>query len=53
MHTLIHVTHEAVQKVGGIGAVLQGFFTSKAYNASIERSILVGPGDAGMQDLLA
>jgi hypothetical protein len=53
MRTLIHVTHEAVQKVGGIGAVLQGFFTSEAYNASIGRSILVGPGDAGMLDPLA
>jgi hypothetical protein len=53
MTTLVHVTHEAVQKVGGIGAVLQGFFTSKEYNRSVDRSILIGPGDAGMQDLLA
>jgi len=53
MSTLIHVTHEAVQKVGGIGAVLQGFFTSTAYNASFGRSILIGPGDAGMGELLA
>jgi len=53
MSTLIHVTHEAVQKVGGIGAVLQGFFTSTAYNASIGRSILIGPGDAGTAGLLA
>ena len=53
MHTLIHVTHEAVQKVGGIGAVLQGFFTAKAYNDNVPRSILIGPGDAGQQELLA
>jgi len=53
MSTLIHVTHEAVQKVGGIGAVLQGFFTSTAYNASFSRSILIGPGDAGTAELLA
>ena len=53
MNTLIHVTHEAVQKVGGIGAVLQGFFTAKAYNASVPRSILIGPGDGGQQELLA
>jgi len=39
--------------VGGIGAVLQGFFTSKAYNAAVPRSILLGPGDAGVQELLA
>jgi hypothetical protein len=24
--TAVHVTHETVDKVGGIGAVLQGFF---------------------------
>jgi len=53
MATLIHVTHEAVQKVGGIGAVLQGFFTAKAYNEAIGRSILVGPGDAEAARLLA
>jgi len=41
--TAVHVTHEAVSKVGGIGAVLEGFFTSKSYNEAIERSILVGP----------
>ncbi|MGB2938185.1 MAG: hypothetical protein WBD05_08330 [Phycisphaerae bacterium] len=54
MSTLIHVTHEAVQKVGGIGAVLQGFFTAKAYNERVKRSILVGPlGSPEMEDLLA
>ncbi len=53
MSTVIHVTHEAVQKVGGIGAVLQGIFTAKAYNDRVERSILVGPlGDPALQDLL-
>jgi hypothetical protein len=41
--TAVHVTHETVGKVGGIGAVLQGFFTSKPYLDSIDRSILVGP----------
>jgi hypothetical protein len=41
--TAVHVTHETVGKVGGIGAVLQGFFTSKSYLDSIDRSILVGP----------
>ena len=39
----MHVTHEAVGKVGGIGAVLQGFFTSKSYLDAVERSIIVGP----------
>jgi len=41
--TIVHVTHEAVGKVGGIGAVLQGFFTCPSYLESVERSILVGP----------
>jgi hypothetical protein len=43
MRTLVHVTHEAVQKVGGIGAVLQGLITSKAYNQRIDRTVLIGP----------
>ncbi|MEA3225829.1 MAG: hypothetical protein U9Q07_07740 [Planctomycetota bacterium] len=41
--TAVHVTHETVDKVGGIGAVLQGFFTCKSYLDAVERSILVGP----------
>ncbi len=54
MPTVVHVTHEAVQKVGGIGAVLQGFFTAKAYVDGVERSILVGPlGGHETEDLLA
>ncbi|OHB56613.1 MAG: hypothetical protein A2Y07_03615 [Planctomycetes bacterium GWF2_50_10] len=41
--TLVHVTHEAVGKIGGIGAVLEGFFTSKAYLEAVGRTILVSP----------
>ncbi len=41
--TAVHVTHETISKVGGIGAVLQGFFTSKSYLNAVSRSILVGP----------
>jgi len=41
--TVVHVTHETVGKVGGIGAVLQGFFTCKSYLDTVERSILIGP----------
>jgi len=40
---LVHVTHEAAAKVGGIGAVLDGFFTCQSYHDSVERSIIVGP----------
>jgi hypothetical protein len=43
MQTLVHVTHEAIQKIGGIGAVLQGLLTSKVYLAKAQRNILVGP----------
>ncbi|MHC5140089.1 MAG: hypothetical protein ACYSOF_09450 [Planctomycetota bacterium] len=28
--TVVHVTHEAAGKIGGIGAVLEGMFTSSA-----------------------
>ena len=41
--TVVHVTHETVGKVGGIGAVLRGFFTCKSYLDTVDRSILVGP----------
>jgi len=41
--TAVHVTHEAVGKIGGIGAVLQGLFTCKSYLDSVHRSIIVGP----------
>ena len=43
MTTVVHVTHEAVQKVGGIGAVLEGLITSSAYAGAIDRTILLGP----------
>jgi hypothetical protein len=43
MPTVVHVTHEAIQKIGGIGAVLQGLLTSPVYLESVPRNILVGP----------
>ena len=43
MATVIHVTHEAVHKSGGIGAVLQGLITAPGYAGRIERTILLGP----------
>src|SRR5215204_7716911 len=43
MQTVVHVTHEAIQKIGGIGAVLQGLLTSPVYLAKVPRNILVGP----------
>ena len=43
MQTVVHVTHEAIQKIGGIGAVLHGLFTSQKYLDDIQRNILIGP----------
>jgi hypothetical protein len=40
---IVHVTHEAVGKIGGIGAVLEGMLTNKKYLESTGRSILVSP----------
>ncbi|HZZ43326.1 MAG TPA: hypothetical protein VFE58_10340 [Tepidisphaeraceae bacterium] len=48
MQTVVHVTHEALQKVGGIGAVLHGLLTSRVYLDQVPRNILVGthwPGE--------
>jgi hypothetical protein len=47
MATVVHVTHEATHKIGGIGAVLDGLLTSHAYQDAIDRSILVGPWSLG------
>lgn len=47
MRTLAHVTHEAIHKVGGIGAVLEGLLTSRAYGEREQRTILIGPFFAG------
>lgn len=43
MQTVVHVTHEAIQKIGGIGAVLHGLLTSRTYLNQAKRNILVGP----------
>jgi hypothetical protein len=43
MQTVVHVTHEAIEKIGGIGAVLHGLLTSKVYLEQATRNILVGP----------
>jgi hypothetical protein len=43
MSTVVHVTHEAIQKIGGIGAVLQGLLTSKVFLENAPRNVLIGP----------
>ncbi len=42
-NNIVHVTHEAVGKIGGIGAVLDGIFTTKAYQNNTGRTILISP----------
>ncbi len=42
---VVHATHEAGFKIGGIGAVFDGLLSSPAYNAAVGRTILVGPMD--------
>ena len=39
----VHVTHEAVEKMGGIGAVIAGLTTADAYADNVSRTILLGP----------
>lgn len=43
MFNAIHVTHEAVYKVGGIGTVLEGLINSRPYRDGVGRTILVCP----------
>ncbi len=43
MSIVVHVTHEAIQKMGGIGAVLEGLLATHTYKAAIERTFLIGP----------
>lgn len=55
MQTVVHVTHEAIHKIGGIGAVLHGLFTARTYLDTVKRNILVGPfwpTDAGGESRL-
>src|SRR5262249_48989615 len=43
MFNIVHVTHEAVYKVGGIGTVLEGLINSRHYRDSVGRTVLVCP----------
>ncbi|MBL4699632.1 MAG: hypothetical protein JKX85_00095 [Phycisphaeraceae bacterium] len=47
-YTLAHVTHEAVEQIGGIGTVLEGLMTSPQYKKRVNRSILIGPMGANV-----
>ena len=43
MFNAIHVSHEAVYKVGGIGTVLEGLINSRTYRDGVGRTVLVCP----------
>lgn len=43
MLNVVHVTHEAVVKIGGIGAVLEGLITCPAYVDAVHRTLLLCP----------
>ncbi len=40
---VVHVTHEAAEKVGGIGAVIAGLVNAEPYRKTVSRTILIGP----------
>ena len=40
---IVHATHEAGIKVGGIGAVLDSLLSNPAYVRAVDRTLLVGP----------
>ncbi|MCX8058810.1 MAG: hypothetical protein N3A58_05305 [Spirochaetes bacterium] len=39
----VHITHEAVQKIGGIGSVLNGLCSSDRYKNFFNKTLLYGP----------
>ncbi|MBN2560704.1 MAG: hypothetical protein JXQ75_07230 [Phycisphaerae bacterium] len=43
MLSVVHVTHEAVHKIGGIGAVLEGLITAPHYVQAVGRTVLLCP----------
>ncbi len=43
MKIAVHITHEAMKKVGGIGAVLSGVCTTKAYKTFFDKTLFYGP----------
>ncbi len=40
---VVHVTHEAIEKIGGIGTVIEGLCTAKGYVELAGRTVLLGP----------
>ena len=40
LQLVVHATHEAGVKVGGIGAVLDGLLRTESYNDAVARTVL-------------
>jgi hypothetical protein len=53
MKIAVHITHEAMKKIGGIGAVLNGICTTKAYKSFFGKTILYGPLFGSKGDIYA
>jgi len=49
MVALVHITHEAQDKMGGIGAVLEGLLTTRAYQGMVDRTVLVGTAEVPLR----
>jgi hypothetical protein len=43
MDVAVHITHEAVKKIGGIGAVIEGMCTASEYRDSFQTTLVYGP----------
>lgn len=43
MRIAVHITHESVKKLGGIGAVLNGICTTNAYKNFFDTTVIYGP----------
>ena len=39
----VHITHESTEKMGGIGAVIEGLTTTANYHRTFSKTIIIGP----------
>ena len=53
MKIAVHITHEAMKKMGGIGAVLNGVCTTEAYKSFFGKTVLYGPLFGSKGDIYA
>lgn len=53
MRVAVHVTHEAVQKIGGIGSVINGVCTADNYKNFFEKTLLYGPAFTSISDVFS